>query len=264
MTADTHPEDLEPSAFLDLAGLVERRRARAKELWLTAAQRGAFGLDAPLSKRGYAKLVGQRMQEALDAAGIQGAEMARRIGHANGTQLSLWVTGERLPPILPLIQFAAETGTSLEWLLGMQGSEADAVDSSTQRRRAAIRQARASIEAVAELVADAAGELVEAETGAETAWRELREQFAELVHVLGIVRERNQALFDGLLIGGARLLATVERLQAALANMAKQEGRPEALRQRIQAQRLSLATDGVARHDPTGGAADQRLQVWSR
>lgn len=218
-----------------------RRNARSRRVWMGDAERAVHGIS---ERAEFARMVGQRLQVAMDANRIMGQELANRIGHSNGAQITLWRNGERLPPLAVSTVIAVELGVSLDWLVGL--TEDEAVDPRIQRRRDAMRQARATIHAVAALVADVAGDLAEAETDAELAWRSLRSDFAELVQVLMMVRERNSVMFDGQLVGGARLLAVIERLQASVARMEQQPRRPEALRSQIRAMRAAIASQDTS------------------
>ena len=218
-----------------------RRSARSMQVWMDDAERAVHGMPG---RAEFARMVGQRLQVAMDANRIRGQELAKRIGHSNGAQITLWRNGERLPPLTALTVIAVELGVSMDWLVGL--AEDEAVDPRIQRRREAMQQSLATIHAVAALVADVAGDLAEAETDAELAWRSLRSDFAELAQVLMMVRERNAVMFDGQLVGGARLLAIIERLQASVARMEQQPRRPEALRSQIRAMRAAIASQDTS------------------
>lgn len=128
----------------------------AKDAQFNAAQQGAFdalyGIGRASSQRDVMRIIGERIQAAVQISGLDGEEVAARIGHANGTQLSLWIAGERMPPVLPLIAISVVCSVSLDYLLGMT----DEVE--RDPREAARRQAMAMMR---QTIEDAVGKLVE-------------------------------------------------------------------------------------------------------
>ncbi|NYG33436.1 helix-turn-helix transcriptional regulator [Sphaerotilus montanus] len=184
-------------------------------------------------KDSLCKLIGQRIRIARESTGLSGHLMAVRIGHASGTQLSLWEMGIRMPPLWSLILLAAETGVSLDYLAGV--SDEMAPDPSVAMRRSAVSQARLAIDAVARLVADASIRLSCEVSAAEHAWRHVRDDFAELVTALKRVRDQNGTLFDEHIRGGARLLAAADRISTSVANLERAATTPARLRTEIQA-----------------------------
>lgn len=63
---------------------------------------------------------GQRVQEVLDAAGINRSQAMRRLGVAY-TTLTKWVEGENVPNVANVIPLAELGGVHIEWLITGQG-----------------------------------------------------------------------------------------------------------------------------------------------
>lgn len=200
----------------------------AEKRWLDPAVRDLLR-DAPVfTSAEWRKLVGSRITQGRRACRMQGQELAQRIGHRNSTQMSLWELGERAPTLEALFLMAAHLGVSVEYLCGAAPEEdPDRVEAA---RRESIRQARASIEAAVSTVAAACTSLPRAAADVEAAWHHLGGLLGELLQALAYVRERNRRLFDEDLMGGARLLATADRLALAVESMGSKAGFHERLR----------------------------------
>ncbi len=217
LTADVHdsaPTDSEPR-------------------WLDPAVRDMLTGEDVRTSTEYRRLVGGRITRSRLACRLQGKDLAIRIGHKNGTQISLWEAGERMPPLEMVALLAAHLGVSVEYLAGACPEEDP--DRLEATRRESIRQARAAIEAAVSAVATACTSLPRAAADTEAAWKRLGGLVGELLSAVANCRERNERLFDEELIGGARLLATADRVALAVADMGARSGLHERLRADIAA-----------------------------
>lgn len=206
--------------------------------WLNDQMRSILGDDSIRSRTEYMRLIGGRMARARAAVGLQSAEMAQIIGHTNGSKVSLWENGLRMPTLEGIVRYAAVCGVSVDYLAGICSEEAP--DYYVAGRREAVKHARQCINEVALLIGDLSVGVSLRVSEVERNWRLLHGQFAELVHVLSIVREHNGDLFDCELYGGARLLAVIDRVVDAFAAMEATSGAPDQLRGDLVAARQRL------------------------
>lgn len=65
------------------------------------------------------KVVGRRLKAARRAAQMTETKAALAIGHKNVTQLSLWESGDRLPPHVELVKLAKLYAVPLDYLCGL-------------------------------------------------------------------------------------------------------------------------------------------------
>ena len=200
----------------------------AEPRWLDPAVRELLAGENVRSQDEYQRLVGGRITRARKACRLDGKVLAARIGHRNGTQVSLWESGERLPPLSALVLLAAHLGVSIEFLAGASDSEDP--DRAESLRREARNQARMTIEAAVNAVALACTTVPQAAVDAQDAWARLGELVGETLGAIAYCRSRNHRLFDEELLGGARLLATADRLAVAVADMGARSGLHERLR----------------------------------
>ena len=209
------------------------RTGPAEPRWLDPAVRDLLAGENVRSQDEYQRLVGSRITRARRACRLDGKVLAARIGHKNGTQISLWESGERFPPLSALVLLSAHLGVSIEFLAGASDSEDP--DRMESLRREARNQARMTIEAAVNAVALACTTVPQAAADAEAAWQRLGGLVGELLGAVGYCRERNERLFDEEMVGGARLLATADRLALAVADMGARSGLHERLRADIAA-----------------------------
>lgn len=214
----------------------------AEPRWLDPAVRDLLAGEDVRSQVEFQKLVGRRILRARKACRLDGKILAAKIGHKNGTQISLWEAGERLPPLSGLLLIAAHLGVSAEYLCGCSPEEDPNRETATQRE--AIWQARATIEAAVTVVASACTSLPRAAAEAESAWQRVGGLVGDLLAAVAYCRERNTVLFDDALIGGARLMATADRLALAVADMGARSGLHERLRADIAAAHGRLMVAG--------------------
>ncbi|WP_294000217.1 helix-turn-helix domain-containing protein [Sphaerotilus sp.] len=200
----------------------------AEPRWLDPAVREILAGEDVRNQVEFQKLVGQRIIRARKACRLEGKVLALKIGHKNGTQLSLWESGERTPPLAGLLLLSAHLGVSVEYLCGCSPEEDP--DRMEATRREAIRQARSAIEAAVGAVATACTSLPRAAAEAEAGWNRLGGLVGELLGAIANCRERNERLFDDELIGGARLIATADRLALSVADMGARCGLHDRLR----------------------------------
>lgn len=205
--------------------------ADAEPRWLDPCVRELLDGERVHSQAEYQRLVGSRITKARKACRLEGQQLAWKIGHRNGTQLSLWEAGERLPPLSALVLLAAHLGVSVEFLCGASPSEDP--DRQEATRREARAQARMTIEAAVSAVAHACTAVPQAAADAEAAWQRLGGLVAEMLGAIANCRDRNRRIFDEDLIGGARVLATADRLALAVAEMGAKSGLHERLRAEI-------------------------------
>lgn len=207
--------------------------ADAEPRWLDPAVRELLAGEDVCSQVDFQKLVGRRIVRARKACRLDGKVLAAKLGHRNGTQLSLWESGERMPPLSALLLLAAHLGVSAEYLCGCCPEEDP--DRLEATRREAIRQAKATLDVAVNAIATACTAVPKAAADAEAAWSRLGGLVGELLSAVAICRERNERLFDEELIGGARLLATADRVALAVADMGARSGLHERLRADIAA-----------------------------
>lgn len=167
--------------------------------------------EASLENRRLALLVGSRIRAAREANGVQQFDLAKAIGHANSTQVSLWESGKRLAPMSEVPGLAKALDTSADFLLGLT-DDMDA-DPSAARRGLLVQHLRDQLEAVAGSLADVALESgLELEGSIRNSKLLTR---CEAVRVaLDRFRAANEAQFDDLR-GGALLERTMRELMEA-------------------------------------------------
>lgn len=214
----------------------------AEPRWIAPAVRELLAGEDVRSQIEYRRLVGGRIARARQACRMPGKDLAARLGHRNGTQISLWESGERAPTVEALVIIAAHCGVSVEYLAGACPEEDPDRMAATQRE--AIRQARATIEAAVTVVASACISLPRSAADAESAWQRLGGLVGDLLAAVAYCRERNTVLFDDALLGGARLMATADRLALAVADMGARSGLQERLRADIAAAHGRLMVAG--------------------
>ncbi len=128
---------------------------------LNAAQQRVFdslyGVGKVGAQRDIMRIIGERIGLAVQWSGLDGEEIARRIGHANGTQLSLWVAGERMPPLLPLMSIGVVCSVSVDFLLGL--TDEPERDPKEAARRQVLAMMRERVEgALSEVIEIARGD----------------------------------------------------------------------------------------------------------
>lgn len=62
----------------------------------------------------------KRLKELRDEKGLTQVELARKLNFKNGTVISNWETGARIPDIENLIVLAKFFGVSIDYLVGLQ------------------------------------------------------------------------------------------------------------------------------------------------
>ncbi len=65
------------------------------------------------------KVLGKRLRASRRAARMTEMDAARILNHKEATQLSLWESGDRLPPLAALIKLAKAYSVSLDYLVGL-------------------------------------------------------------------------------------------------------------------------------------------------
>lgn len=167
--------------------------------------------EASLENRRLALLVGSRIRAAREANGVQQFDLAKAIGHANSTQVSLWESGKRLAPMSEVPGLAKALDTSADFLLGLT-DDMDA-DPSVARRGLLVQHLRDQLEAVAGSLADVALDSgLELEGSIRNS--KLLTQCEAVRVALDRFRVANEAQFDDLR-GGALLERTMRELMEA-------------------------------------------------
>lgn len=110
--------------------------------------------EASLENRRLALLVGSRIRAAREANGVQQFDLAKAIGHANSTQVSLWEAGKRLAPLSEVTGLAKALDTTADYLLGLT-NDMDG-DPAHARRGLLVQHLRDQLEFVAGSLADVA------------------------------------------------------------------------------------------------------------
>lgn len=98
------------------------------------------------------KIIGRRLIAARELNGWSQGEAAKRLGFTNGTQLNLWETGNRLPPLHSIPDISATFGVSVDFLMGLDDEPER--DSSAAARNAVVRRMSVMLERHAGAVAD--------------------------------------------------------------------------------------------------------------
>lgn len=78
----------------------------------------AIELDAA-GKVQLQKLLGKRLKASRKAARMPDMDVAKLLNHKELTQVSLWESGDRLPPLLTLVKLASAFSVSLDYLVGL-------------------------------------------------------------------------------------------------------------------------------------------------
>lgn len=124
--------------------------AELREFLAPKVKRRKSGYDAPTQHK---QLVGGRMRQAREEAGVSLTEAALAMGYSQPVQLSNMETGQRPVTVKALLQYSASFGPSTDFLLGLTSDpESDPV-TVVQRRLATevaeeVRQVLAKVAAV--------------------------------------------------------------------------------------------------------------------
>jgi DNA-binding transcriptional regulator YiaG len=183
---DANAAENDDEGAVSLAGLDFQQRTRAQSM---AAMR---------------KLVGQRLVEARETAGLSQSELARLLGHKNSTQPNLWEQGKRLPPTNELVAVVQVLGISLDYMYGL--SDEPERDVQIARRTALTSRLQLMLSGTADALADA---VLAGDSDLEGQIRAcgLVSKVSALAQAVERFALANEAVFDDLR-GGALLLRT--------------------------------------------------------
>jgi len=163
----------------------------------------------------WARVVCHRMREARLLNGFSMEEASNRIGYGgNKTQLSLFETQARFPPIWAVVNAAIQYGVPLDYLFGLI-EEAD-VEEFGLERAALTAQIEAMLTRNAAAVSLAATQALEAGLPAVQMARGLVECTQRWIHAYDRFKARNAEQFGELPAGAMLESAAVELADAAI------------------------------------------------
>jgi len=167
-------------------------------------KRKKSGYDEPTA---FKVLVGSRMREVRERAGVLLTEAAEAMGYAQPVQLSYMESGHRPPTLRVLLQYAASFDSTVDYLCGLTADPESDPAAVIQRRLASevgeeLRQVLAKVSAVSVDLARDVRPVVSRALRLATAAMEARK-------ALATVRALNPG-FDDDCRGGAGLVARLE------------------------------------------------------
>jgi transcriptional regulator with XRE-family HTH domain len=167
------------------------------------------------------RLIGTRIRAAMALNGLDGKVVAAQAGHRNGTQLSLWQSGERMPPAMQLILVAEICKVPLDFLLGI--SDEPERNTSLAARTQIARMMQERLEsAVSAMVSEVHAEVTHG-LPVRDAWQRTMAGVHEVIAALAHVIEKDGDAFDDL-PGGSRLLAAAQNLTSAVLRLDHRAG----------------------------------------
>lgn len=170
-------------------------------------------------------VLGQRLQLAREINGMDGATVARMIGHANGTQLSLWERGARMPPLLPIVMLSAIYDVPTDYLLCLT-AESDR-DTRVAARMQVAKSVLSRVDAAVNSIVDAVYVEIQAAQPIREGWEAMLPALVELTEATARFRELNAESFIDMR-GGARLVAAIEGIADVVADLPRRAaGDPE-------------------------------------
>lgn len=163
----------------------------------------------------WARVVCHRMRQARILNGFSIEEASERIGYGgNKTQLSLFETQSRFPPIWTVVNAAIQYGVPLDYLFGLV--DEDDVEEFGLERAAMTAQIEAMLTRNAAAVALAAAQALEAGLPAVQMARGLVERTQRWMHAYDRFKVRNPEQFDEAPAGAMLETAAVELADAAM------------------------------------------------
>lgn len=156
-------------------------------------------------------IVGRRMKLARELNGWTQEVASAKLEYVNSTQLSLVEKGERLPPLVKLVKASEVFGVSLDFILGI--SEEPERDPRMAERHAAFRHVSDVMEATSKTIVTA---ILSHQSSSPSvlATRTLANKAFAAIEAVEQLRASNLEVFDSELRGAAKVLRTVEDLQA--------------------------------------------------
>lgn len=139
-------------------------------------------------------VIGNRLIAAREMNGWSQGDAAKALGFTNGTQLCLWESGSRVPPLHLISRVSEVFGVSTDWLLGLD--DAPERDSATAARGAVIRRMSGLLEQHATQIVDTLLQTQKFDPTPLLRSTGFCGLVLELVDAVGRYRERNQDAFD--------------------------------------------------------------------
>lgn len=199
----------------------------------------------------WARIICHRLREARLLNGFSIEEASERIGYGgNKTQLSLFETQSRLPPIWAVVNAAIQYGVPLDYLFGL--IEEDDVQEFGLERSALTAQIEAMLTRNAAAVSLAATQALAAGLPAVQMARGLAECTQRWIHAYDRFKARNPEQFGELPAGAMLESAAVELADAAI-DALRMIHRHDTLAERASeraAKRLAADADGHERTAP--------------
>lgn len=159
------------------------------------------------------KIVGRRLRLARELNGLTQEVAAARLEYVSSTQLSLAEKGERLPPLVKLVKASEVFAVSIDYLLGI--SDEPERDPQMAERQAALRHVSDVMDATSRTIVTAVlGHRAAAPSVVVT--KNLAARAEQAIEALEQLRAANLEVFDGELRGAAKVLRTMDELQAAV------------------------------------------------
>lgn len=189
------------------------------------------------------KTVGRRLRAARNACGIKQDQAAEAIGHKGVTQLSLAEDGQRLPPLLTLIQLSDLYTVPIDYLIGRID---DPIAERAEHNQGLITRVVASgikeqFEVFARAVAEHAGVMIAGYSDDRDDMVAMCGAAEEALVALKRVKELNPE-FEEDWRGSAKLEASLNRVQALMQGVKK---RIDAERRQIQVIERTIDLESV-------------------
>lgn len=202
------------------------------------------------------KTIGQRLRVAHSCAGMQAKIAAERLGYSNATQISLAESGERIPPLPTLVEYAKLYVVPLDFLCGLID---DPIADSTETNQGVIANAVSA--AIKDQFQNLAYSIAEQASVTIAGYNQDRRDLQSTCNIaqqakaaLDRVRELNPE-FDEDWRGTARLVTHLESLMQVGTKAAQRLHREKFMREiaasRISTDELTKAANSALLHCPT-------------
>jgi transcriptional regulator with XRE-family HTH domain len=188
---------------------------------------GLYGPGSVQTQADLQKIIGLRIRAAMDLNGFDGKVVAVQAGHKKGTQLSLWQSGERMPPAMQLILLAEICRVPLGYLLGIEDEPERNVSMAARTQIARMVQERVEA-AVASVVDEVHAEMTNG-LPVRDAWQRTLSGIQGLLAALAYTVDKDPDGFDELR-GGSRIQAAAVALMRAVSLLDHRAGVSETVR----------------------------------
>lgn len=173
------------------------------------------------------RLIGERMRAARLLNGLDGKVLADIVGHKNGAQVSLWESGDRMPPAMMLMLIAATCKVPLDYLLGLSDEPERNVSAAARTQIARLVQAK--VEAAVSAVVDTVYTEMTNGLPVRDGWQRTLSAILGVLSALTRAIEIDPEGFEDLR-GGTRLVAAASALYEAVTQLDHRAGVTEAVR----------------------------------